>query len=233
MAAPGLMLLLNQYKSFLIATLIEDTWLIYCTRECSFHHTAVKLFTTVFFCNCTTGLIFQKASENVRRVSPLSYYYDFHVTTTQLKNLVIDEHSVSISSGRCENHHTPWSCELLCICFAPCCYRKEAESGCLQSCALCVLAKSFIDGPISFPNVWSWWCCWCSKDSLANGSFLLAKRTSLWKFNSEFAYSWRNVRQIPVSKKLQTFNLGQSSLIFLSEIQKGYLESKELQWNGK
>lgn len=30
------------------------------------------------------------------------------------------------------------------------------------------------------------------KDSLANGFFLLAGRTSLWKFNSEFTYSWEN-----------------------------------------
>lgn len=77
------MLLLNQYKSFLIATLIEDIWLIYCTRECSFHHTVVKLFSMVFFCNSMTGLIFQKSSENVRAVSPLPCYYDFHVTTIQ------------------------------------------------------------------------------------------------------------------------------------------------------
>lgn len=68
MGAPGLMLLLNQYKSFLIATLIEDIWLIHCTRECSFPQAVVKLFSTEFFCNSTMGLIFQ---ENVRTIFPL------------------------------------------------------------------------------------------------------------------------------------------------------------------
>jgi len=85
MGAPGLMLLLNQYKSFLTDTLIEELWLIYCTRACSFHHTVVKLFGMVFFCNSVTGLIFQTASENIRTVSPLSYCYDFHITTIQSK----------------------------------------------------------------------------------------------------------------------------------------------------
>lgn len=42
-----------------------------------------------------------------------------------------------------------------------------------------------------------------------------------------FPYSWENERQISMSKKLQTFNLGQSALIFLYEIQKVIWKAKD------
>lgn len=64
-SATGLILPLNQYESFLIATLRGDIWLIYCTRECSSHHAVVKLFSAVCFCSSMTGLAAQTALENV------------------------------------------------------------------------------------------------------------------------------------------------------------------------
>lgn len=146
-------------------------------------------------------LIFQ---ENVRTIFPLS---DFHVTAYTVENLVIDVQSDKIGSGRRENHHTSRSCELLCFCLAPCCCRKEEESGRLQSRALCVLAKSFRDGPISFPNVWSWWCCWCSKDSLANGFFLLTGRTRLWKHSGVCLFPGKVRSRFQQAESLRPFIL--------------------------
>lgn len=72
------LLLLNQYKSFLIVALIEAVWFKYCTRECNFHRSVVKLLSTVFRCNNMTRLIFQAASGNIRTVFSHPYWYDFH-----------------------------------------------------------------------------------------------------------------------------------------------------------
>lgn len=72
------LLLLNQYKSFLIVALIEAVWFKYCTRECNFHRSVVKLLSTVFRCNNVTRFIFQAASGNIRTVFSHPCCYDFH-----------------------------------------------------------------------------------------------------------------------------------------------------------
>lgn len=130
------------------------------------------------------------------------------------ENLIIDAHSVSVWEPSCfKELQTPlhllqtllllWRPEWLLAKLSSVSWPNPLEMGQFPS-------QMFDHGGVADVPKTAWQTVsFCWQVGLIFGNVTL-----------EFSYSWENERQISMSKKLQTSNLGQSSLIFPSEIQK-------------